>query len=265
VKKSKKRKSIPQPERRLPLSEFATEKMMVDLNRLIDAQQIETEAELAAFMDKITQARAPIPPQPPRTALEEAQDLMYAAWDEPDPERQVRVARQALEISADCADAYLILAKALESPTETLEWLQAGVTAGERGLGADVMINEAGHFWSLTATRPYIRVRTELARKLHELDRRPEAIAHYWELLRLNPSDNQGNRYNLLLCLLESKTETVQAQRLLALYPDEQSAEWLTMRALALYQRLGRSPAANQALLAALETYPKVFEYSCWA
>src|SRR5262245_1170013 len=73
------------------------------------------------------------------TPLERAQDLMWTAWDEPVPHRRVAMARRALEISADCADAYVMLAiettrnntKALElykmeSLQENVHWDQSG-------------------------------------------------------------------------------------------------------------------------------------------
>jgi hypothetical protein len=44
-------------------------------------------------------------------ALFEAQDLMYDAF-EADGTRRVELALEALEISRDCADAYLVLALA---------------------------------------------------------------------------------------------------------------------------------------------------------
>src|SRR5437667_9709367 len=45
------------------------------------------------------------------TPLDQAQDLMYQAFEEEDPERRVELARQALATSPDCADAYVLLAQ----------------------------------------------------------------------------------------------------------------------------------------------------------
>lgn len=47
----------------------------------------------------------------PETPLEQAQELVYEAWDATG-KRRVDLARLALEISPDCADAYLVLAEA---------------------------------------------------------------------------------------------------------------------------------------------------------
>ena len=43
------------------------------------------------------------------TPLKKAQDIMYDAWEVTDPKRRVALARRELEISPDCADAYIRL------------------------------------------------------------------------------------------------------------------------------------------------------------
>jgi len=48
-----------------------------------------------------------------------------------------------------------------------------------------------------------MRARAALAQCLWSLGKHEEAIGHYRELLRLNPSDNQGMRYLLAASLLE--------------------------------------------------------------
>ena len=65
------------------------------------------------------------------------------------------------------------------------------------------MKSHGGHFWGVLETRPYMRARQGLADTLWRLDRRDEARSHYEEMLRLNPNDNQGIRYLLVMLLLE--------------------------------------------------------------
>jgi len=57
-----------------------------------------------------------------------------------------------------------------------------------------VFAQDAGEFWLIFETRPYMRARAALATVLWRLGRREEAVAHQCELLRLNPRDNQGLR-----------------------------------------------------------------------
>ena len=53
-----------------------------------------------------------------RDLLDQAQDLIYDAWELADPIKRSRLARKALKISPDCADAYVLLAEA----AITLAW-----------------------------------------------------------------------------------------------------------------------------------------------
>ena len=125
--------------------------------------------------------------------------------------------------------------------------------SGERALGAAVFAEQVGHFWSIVATRPYLRARAGLAQCLGALGRQDEAIAHYQEILRLNPDDNQGVRYSLLARLVLAGQDD-EAGALLERFGDEPSALWLYGRALVTFRREGSSPEARRQLRDALRT-----------
>ncbi|MEK7861047.1 MAG: tetratricopeptide repeat protein, partial [Chloroflexota bacterium] len=191
-------------------------------------------------------------PSTAATPLEKAQDLIYRAF-EARGRRRVQLARRALELSADCADAYVVLAEESRSPDEARALYEKGVAAGERALGPQVFAEEAGHFWGMVTTRPYMRARFGLAESLEALDRRDEAIEHYRELVRLNPGDNQGVRYSLLAALLLAGRDDA-AATLLDQYGDEPTALWRYGRALSVFRREGDSRAARERLREALRT-----------
>ncbi len=195
----------------------------------------------------------------PRTPLDEAQELVYQAWETEDPQRCQELARQALAISADCADAYVILAEHAEDPQETIRLLEEGVRAGERALGPQPFAEREQQFWEDVFTRPYMRARAALADALWADGRYDEAIGHLEELLRLNPDDNMGLRYRLVSWYLQ-RQRTEDAGRLLERY-DEDSAVWCYSRALWRYQREGESPRARAALLEALASNIHVAAY----
>ena len=164
------------------------------------------------------------------TPLDKAQELMYQAFGTPDPEERVKLAKQAIDLSPDCADAYVLLAKLTKSRKEALDLFEKGVAAGERALGPKAFQEDVGHFWSLLETRPYMRAREGLARKLWTMGRRDEAIKHLQDMLRLNPGDNQGVRYTLAGWLLAEGRDEELAD-LLKEY-DEGSANWAYTKAL---------------------------------
>src|SRR3990170_1306369 len=69
-------------------------------------------------------------------AVGRAQALMYDAWETSSPGRRVALALKALEISPDCADAFVLLAEeAAETLGEAIALYRKGVEAGERAIG----------------------------------------------------------------------------------------------------------------------------------
>ncbi len=191
--------------------------------------------------------------------LVDAQDLIYEAWESP-PRRAAALAKQALEISEDCADAYCILAGGAKSLSKATQLYQQGVAAGERAIGPQAFKEDVGHFWGLLETRPYMRARAGLAAALWTAGDEAEAVAHYQDMLRLNPGDNQGIRYVLLGCLLQMGAWD-DAERLHAAYHDDGMATWVYSRVLLDFQSKGDSPAARKALSRATATNPHVPAY----
>ena len=137
------------------------------------------------------------------TPLDRAQELVYEAFEAEDPRRQTVLAREALQISPDCADAYVLLAEQAASAEEAVELYRQGLAAGQRAIGEQEFRELEGDFWGVLETRPYMRAKLGLAQTLWDIGRREEAVAHYRDMLRLNPNDNQGVRYQLSDCLLD--------------------------------------------------------------
>jgi tetratricopeptide (TPR) repeat protein len=186
---------------------------------------------------------------------------MYNAWDEPNPAKRIVLAHKALKLSALCADAYVLLAQEeADTLKRSLELYQQGVSAGEKALGADYFQENAGYFWGLLETRPYMRARQGLAETLWRLKQYEEAIQHYRELLKLNLGDNQGNRYALLALLMQLERHD-EARSLLEQYEDEWSAVWLYSRVLLEFQEHGASTAASKSLKNAMKENPFVPAY----
>ena len=238
----------PLPDRRL------MEQQMAAITRLLANQEFASLEEANAYLQQLSAGNLPEPA--PATPLDAAQELVYRALETTGP-RRVRLARQALELSPDCADAYVLLAEAARDPREAKQLYEQGVRAGERALGPEVFEHDAGHFWGLLETRPYMRARQGLAEVLCVLGERQEAIGHLQDMLRLNPGDNQGVRYILGNWLLAVGDDAA-LERLLQQYPDEISANWAYTRALTLFRRRGAGKQADKALQEALEANPFV-------
>jgi tetratricopeptide (TPR) repeat protein len=166
----------------------------------------------------------------------QAQEVMYEAWDQTDPRARVALAHKALKISPHCADAYVLLAEEeAKSVQEALEYYRKGVEAGEQVLGPKEFKEYAGHFWGFLETRPYMRARAGLAATLNALGEVDAAISNYREMLRLNPNDNQGIRYELASCLMKSG-DIEALKKLLKQYDEDGSALWLYTQALVAFR-----------------------------
>ena len=255
VKKNSKKKERVGP----PVDPRALEKTLSDIGRHIREKEFSSPEEANVFLKSLLRS-GQVKGAPPLTPLEEAQDVMYSAWDSSGPAR-VRLARKALKISPDCADAYVLLAEeTTDDLIEKLALYEKGVLAGERALGPKMFEEERGHFWGITETRPYMRARLGLAECLWWLERDEEAIGHYQEMLHLNSNDNQGVRYLLIHCLLEHGDHE-NAAKLLKQFEEDNTAVWLYSRAILIYRRGGSSTAATDSWLAALANNPYVSTY----
>jgi tetratricopeptide (TPR) repeat protein len=202
-----------------------------------------TESVLSAFGGR-----------PRGATLDDAQDLMYRAWDTSGRKARIALARRALEISPLCADAYVLLAEeSAGSLQEVAELYARGVEAGERALGRRRFKEYAGHFWGFLETRPYMRARFGLAQALWEAGERDHAIGHYREMLRLNPNDNQGIREVLAACLLIVGDDAGLAE-LLQQYDEDGGTALLYSRTLLAFRRGGDCAQARAHLADALET-----------
>lgn len=235
------------------------EEMTADFHRLLADQEFETIDEAKAFINDLLASPGSLPSISPSTPLDEAQDLIYKAWDSSGFER-LELARDALDISEDCADAWVLLAEeAAGSLHEARVFYAAGVKAGERALGQDAFEDHAGHFWLVFETRPYMRARLGLAGCLWDLGKHGEAVEHLQDMLHLNPGDNQGVRYILLPYLLEDGPQS-EVDELLKAY-DDGSANWLYSQALHTFRNQGASSTARRYLQAAMKSNPHVPAY----
>ncbi len=222
------------------------ERILAEIGRFLERSDFQSPEEA----NRAVQQRfcGPIEelPSTASTPLEKAQDIMYRAF-EARGRRRIQLARKALEVSPDCADAYVVLAEQASDLERARDYYAQGVAAGERALGPRTFTEDAGHFWGITETRPYMRARFGLAQSLEALGRAEEALGHYQELLRLNPSDNQGVRYVLLPLLLTAGRNS-EAGALLEQFADDIGATWKYGWALWTFRQEGDSPLARERL-----------------
>jgi tetratricopeptide (TPR) repeat protein len=230
---------------------------MRDVGKLIRGHEFGSVHEINEFLrDEIPDGR--VPKFEPSNDLERAEYLMFEAFDS-HGRRRVKLAREALRISADCADAYVLLAERALDADRRFELYRQGMEAGERALGPEVFRNDVGHFWRIHETRPYMRARFGYGESLEAAERWGDAVEIYRDLLRLDSDDSQGARFPLAVCLLRAKRDE-EAQRFLAEHDEESHALLEYARALVEFRLHGDSPEARRRLRRAVRgnaTAPK--------
>lgn len=234
--------------------------MLSDLTALLTERGIDTIDDATRFLQSLMAGQNPVA-RSAATPLKRAQELIYDAWEEPSRPKRIRLARAALEISEDCADAFCLLAEeTARTPEQAADLYARGVSAGTRALGDNMFVNAVGSFWGILDTRPYMRARFGLANALWAMGEREGAIDHLQEMLRLNPGDNQGVRYVLIGWLLETDDD-VQVANLLDRYREDIAAIWHYSRALHAFRTKGNTTRTRRLLDDAVRSNPIVPAY----
>lgn len=221
---------------------------MRDLHKLLEKQQFGSVEEVEAFMTRIS--KGPIPEFEPENEQEEAEVLVYQAM-ELEGEAQKELIMEALDLDPDCIAAYHVLGDAEMSPAIALAFYERGIAIGaERFQSEEYLKQNNGHFWGLTETRPFMRCLQGAANSEFHLGRIIEAMAIWAFMLNLNPNDNQGVRYDLMLSLAGSG-DHASFEKLDTQFKDDDSAAAYFNRVLNQFTKHGPGPQALQALQAA--------------
>lgn len=250
--------------RRVATLPRVAERSSVRIARMIESRPSASVEDVNAELDRAgDQGLFDAPPEVSAgrdlTPLERAQERAYDAM-EAEGRLRFKRARQALALSPDCADAWVVLGEGASTAEVALDRHARGVEAGLRAIGPERFAALEGAFWGHLDTRPYMRARLAFAQTLRGLGRDEEALEHYRALLRLNPNDNQGVRYLLVAALLELDRND-EAGALLDQFDGDMQALWPYARALWRFRTEGDTARARAALAEARHANPHVVKY----
>lgn len=198
---------------------MSMEKEMQEIVAKMQEQQFDTIEEANRYLDQMLKEQHTVSRIKSKSKQDTAQDLIYEAFEAREQKRY-ELAKKALELNPNHADAYNLLAEVAESPQAATHLFKKGMEAGEKELGKKFFKENSGYFWGLIETRPFMRAKFNYAGAMHEEGYLAEAIKQYQELLTLNPNDSQGVRYSLFVAYLEQK-DLKKAKQLLKKYPEE--------------------------------------------
>ena len=204
-----------------------------------------------------------------------ADEFVYEAWacfDREEFLEGITLARRALEIWPECAEAWLYLAENMRlNNKDKIEHLERALEAGEKAIGVHSHESAEGFLYvdeevvqesseATAYTPPALRARLTLALALRDAGENERAYDHLYKLFDVDPSDRLDARFDLIrLHLLDGDWED--AAELLALYKDDASLEWRYNSALAIFIRNGNRGSAEEALQSAISFNPYVAEY----
>jgi tetratricopeptide (TPR) repeat protein len=244
----------------LPLANpLVMDRVSAQIDRLLANQDFKTKEEYEAFMQANVLGKR-IEDFVPETSLEKAQDIVFRAYGVKG-RKQIHMARQALAVDPDCADAYIMLAERTPLQDKQLEYFTQALQAAERTLAPEVFEEHVGKFWQVVETRPYVRARFRLAKCLIKAARLQEAAEHLRELLRLNPDDILGARFWLWPCLLRLGKDAEVEKLLKQSNRDKDDCTWVYTRVLLAFRQKGETPLAKRHLNQAIKRNPICAEY----
>ena len=240
-------------------------RMEGDLSELVkhlQDQNFDSMEEMQAYLDTLT--GRPLSESLPqkrgrKSNAEKAQELVYEAY-ESEPEKGLRLIEKALKLDPQNVDALLFVAEFQDDPQQAQAYCQRAYDFARGAFSEEDFEEMKGHFWGIHETRPYMRAKESLAEFLYLNGSENEAIAHLWEMLELNPSDNQGMRYVLAVLLVE-QNYLKDYLKLYKRYKDDMFVQWLYVYALYLFKSEGKSAKSNKALKAVYKANPFLIEF----
>ncbi len=223
-----------------PVSQTEMQAMMKQIGKIIESKGLSMDEANDYFtgrhMDDIAAEYREVHTSSPK---EMAEDLALQAHSMKTPKQRILAAQKAIEMDPNCAEAYNVLADEFgETPLDEIEYYEKAIAAAKRTLGEKFFKENKGHFWAMHETRSFMRAKQFMAQSLWSIHRQSDAITSMWELLELNPHDNQGNRYILFDWLLADNRQQ-DIEKLIKLYPEDIGAHWEYNKTLFYFKKFG--------------------------
>jgi len=215
-----------------------TEKVLRELHKVMEEQEFNNEADLNEFLSQFMQEHNA---NLGKKKDMDAYDYLEMAEGALDAKEAIKYAKKALKADPYCLDAEMIIATAKAGNMEELKKnIEKVICKGEEQLAKKNISKEedAGHFYGIFETRPYMRVRKEYLDLLIAQGRYRHAIREAEELIRLNENDNLGVRYRLM-ALYSYFEEADSVNSLLDRYPEESA--FMLLPVIALYYKMENS------------------------
>lgn len=227
------------------------DKMMIDLQRLLETQDFKSEADLQKFLNSIAGQKIPSFPKEALNFQEQAQDLVYEAY-ELSPAKAKRNIKKALYLNSNCIEAYEFLGSMEDTAQIASAFYEKGIAIGRQIFGGKYLEEHKGAFWGFHETRPFMRCMQHYSDCLYAMGKVKECVAVLEEMIELNPNDNQGVRNQLLLYLIQLD-EKKKFKKYANMFKEDDMTFSLFNLALFAFKTEGETDNANKQLQKALK------------
>ncbi len=178
------------------------ERGMRAIQRALVSKNLRTPEELERFLlDKVAdkpfdELMETLAEEGLRTELEEAEDLMDSLDEFHTPLEATRTAREALEISPECLEAWLVLGVHETDPEKSLEFIDQGIAYGRLRFESLIScVEDDMGLWGWIEARDFLRLMEQRAMVLQELERADEAIVTYQEIIGAQSERQPGRAW----------------------------------------------------------------------
>lgn len=192
--------------------------------------------------------------------LIEANKIANEAWNQKNFNKKVKLAKEALEISNKCAEAYIILSydNSLNKDEQKMLSLKA-VEVAKEAIGEENIDKFIGKYLDLEIAKPYYSAKYRLGNLLWSINEKKEAIKEFIDLLRLCPEDRLLIR-GILLSWVIAEGLDKETEEILSMFKDDYLSATKFSKALYLF-KLGKLDEAKRALRIANASNPFVVSY----
>jgi tetratricopeptide (TPR) repeat protein len=165
---------------------------MIDLQEPFESSHDQVTQALRKLLEEQLQ-RKKIPDH------HKASDLFFDALEADTNDDTFDLLCEVIDMDPAHIDAHLARLAFLDlEPEQEITILEPLTQLAAKRLGSQIFKNCQGVFWGIGETRPFMRAKHRLAACYQELGQIDNAISEWEEMLKLNSSDNQGVRYDLL-------------------------------------------------------------------
>lgn len=237
-----------------------TERVIKEMHKYI-SEKTHGEVPSDEEMDKLIQEFMQLHNAMPKVTLTEknattADDFLELASEAKTKKKEIEYLQKALELEPNNIDAAaeLLFTKRLKTAQLLVE-LDALIAKAKSILKEDGTYRDSmGHFWGVLETRPYMRLLQTRMELLKRCGMMKMALQQAQEMLKLNPGDNQGIRFEMMPMYAWLEDE-LHARKFVGQNKDEKDSAFFQLPLSVLYFSLGQWDKAKAILLEMTDTY----------